>query len=277
MGLINIFCIQTISPWYDSCMSDGSTFIGSIPSYLFSLIITIGIGIGMIWSVWMESSNIKRATTILKNGCIVLSGTLIGGRIGYLMENWGYFQDNLKTIVQLRSGGINWSGTFIGGLVIIYILSLVRGNPFGDISDPLLPLFTCIVLSVWLGSWLTGYAYGVEMKTWWAVPARDEFGNIAFRWPTQLMGSISALSIHFLVEFIIKRWDKHYPGTATCIEIAGLALTIIILELFRADYSSYWKGIDLNVWISVFIVLLTLMFTFFPFKLNSFRVKIEGK
>ena len=268
---------QTISPWYDSCMSDGSTFIGSIPPYLFSLILAIGFGVGMVWSIWLESSTMKRAFTILKNGCMVLCCSLIGGRISYLVENWGYFQGNLKTIVQIWSGGISWPGALIGGLIIIFILKLVFGIPFGEISDPLLPLFTCITISVWLGCWLTGNAYGVELNTWWAVPARDEFGNIALRWPTQLIGSISALSIHFLVDILGKHWKNQYPGVATCIEITGLATTIIILGLFRADFSSYWKGIDLNVWISAFIVLITLLFTLFPFKLKTFRVKIEDK
>jgi len=256
-----------ISTWYHSHMPDGFSLFGTIHINTFSLFLALGSGIGLFWSTWSETFSWERSHIILRNGSIALLGALLGGRIGYLLSNWAYFQDNLKEMAQIWLGGINWVGALVGALIAIFIISQVDGVRFGGISDELLPLFTCIIISVWLASWLTGYAYGKEVDAWWGVPAQNEWGDFAVRWPIQLAGSFSALLIHGLAESSKEGLNIKYPGIATCIEVIGFGVTLFVLSNFRAVTFNQWRGFDLDILAVISIVCLTVIFTIFPPKL----------
>ena len=255
------------STWYHSLMPDGFSLFGAIYINSFSIFLALGSGIGLIWSTWSDNKSWKRSNSIFRNGTFALFGVLLGGRIGYILMNWAYFQDNLNDIVQIWLGGINWVGAVAGALITIFIISQVSGVRFGDFSDELLPLFTCIVTSVWLACWLTGYAYGSEVDAWWGVPAKNEWGDFAVRWPVQLVGSISALLIHWLAGFSKHRLNIKYPGIPTCVEVIGFGLTLSILSNFRAEFFNQWKGIDLDILAIISVVFFTVIFTVMPPKL----------
>jgi prolipoprotein diacylglyceryltransferase len=253
-----------ISPWYDSNVKIPIIFLGAIPISIFSVMISIGVGLGLLWTVWPVSIFPKIAKERLSLSAIALGGALVGGRTGYILVNWLYFQRHVVEIPQVWLGGFSWTGSLSGALLIIFISTHLRRTSFGDCSDGLLPLLSSITASAWLACWVTGDAYGHEVRAWWGIPARDEWGLILTRWPTQLVGAISALGVQWIVDQLrVRKWIT-IPGLPSCFVIAGLSLTILAISSFRADPVPVINGIRLDTWSSsgylIFSILLALFF-----------------
>ena len=233
---------------------------GNLPIFTFSLVLGLGVGVGLCWSVLPLRSLPNVAQRRLNDASIALLGALIGGRAGYILLNWVYYQRHLWDVFQVWLGGFTWIGALAGAFTFLIITNHLQKTSLGYILDGLLPLFSSITISVWLASWLTGYAYGIEISHWWGIPALDESGVIAQRWPTQLIAALSTLGFHWLAEFgLTRRWSS-LPGLASSLVLAGFSITILCLTPFRGDPIPLLKGIRLDIWASgVFFTLSTLM------------------
>jgi len=177
--------------------------------------------------------------------------------------NWVYFREHLVEVPQVWLGGLSGSGGLSGALILLFISARVKKLRFEDLTDGLRPLFTSVVASAWLASWMTGHAYGAAVDTWWGIPARDEWGLIAQRWPTQLVGAVCALGIHWGVDqLMVRKWIKT-PGIATGLELAGLSLVIFTFTPYRADPGQLWGAIRTETWASIGLFILSILMVFF--------------
>ncbi len=253
--------IQEIA-WYDSTVNTDITIFGAILIYTFPLMIGIGIGVGLLWAVWPVSIFPDIAQARMESGSIALGGAVVGGRVGYVLVNWMYFQKNIAETIQIWSGGFSWTGSVAGALLAILITARVRKTSFGDLVDGLRPLLTSTAVSAWLASWMTGYAYGLEVDAWWGIPARNEWGFVAQRWPIQLVGTFSALGFHWLSDQLqARKWGK-IPGLAASLELGGLFVTILALSPHRGDPAPQWGGIRVDSWVSIFFIVLCSLMAF---------------
>lgn len=245
------------SPWYDSSVDTVRLIPEVLPLFTFPLIISFGVGLGLIWSVWPVSAIPSLMEQRFNIGVICLSGALIGGRIGTIIINWRYYQSHLVEISQVWLGGIAWEGAISGSIVAILIAAHVYRTSLGRMADGLLPLLACITASAWLASWMTGYAYGVETSAWWGIPALDEGGMITKRWPTQLAGALLTLGVHWAIENLKARGRIRTPGMAASLELAGIAAIILIIFPFQAATHPLWRGVPLTAWFSMGILALS--------------------
>ena len=238
-------------------MNVAISLFGIIPIYTFPLILGVGSAAGLAWSVWRVADLPKTARSWLDSGIIALAGALVGGRIGFVWLNWPYFQATPAEIPQFWLGGMTWWGAFAGSLIAIPFLARRSGTSTGDLADNLLPLMTSLVISTWLACWLTGHAYGAEVDAWWGVPAVDEWGIVIMRWPVQLVGALSGLGIHRLVEELrVRKWLP-FSGLAANLQWIGISISILVLSPLRADPGPLWRGIRLDIWASLGLILLS--------------------
>jgi phosphatidylglycerol:prolipoprotein diacylglycerol transferase len=236
-----------------------SILSGNLQTFTFSLVLGLGVGVGISWSVLPLMSLPDVARGRLNNASITLLGALIGGRAGYILLNWAYYQRHLWEAFQIWLGGFTWISALAGAFIFILIATQIQKTSLGYVLDGLLPLFSSIAISTWLACWLTGYAYGIEINRWWGIPAMDESGLIAQRWPIQLLSALSALGFHWLAEYCqTHRWISH-PGLASSLVLAGFSLTIFCLTPFRGDTIPMLKGIRLDIWASAGFFALSLL------------------
>lgn len=210
----------------------------------FSFLIGIGVTVGLIWVAYRSPE--KQALRNLDAGVAALAGALIGGRAAHVAFNWGYFQEHLVEIPEVWMGGISGLGALAGSILALALLSVFINRTVGTLADALLPLAAVLISAVWMGCWLDGCAYGVNVDAWWGLQARDEWGILLPRVPVQLIGAVMTLLLFWLLEFISDRLP--FPGQA-----AGLALLCLSLELFgltflRADPMPSWRGMRLDAW-----------------------------
>lgn len=218
---------------------------GGIPVYIFSLLIALGVFVGLIWIAWQAPQ--EEMLLRVDAGLWSMLGALVGGRALYVVVHWSYFQNHLKEGIQVFSGGLTWPGALAGGLVSLAVYAGWRRLPFGELADALVPLLAVLSVSVWLGCWLDGCAYGSLTSSWWGLPARDESGVISSRLPLQLLGATMTLALFWLLDQLASRWDFR-SGMFASLSLLSFSVLLLGLSFLRVDPALYWNGSRLEVW-----------------------------
>lgn len=239
-------------------MNIAFSLTAGIPIYTFPLLLGLGATLGIAWVASQAPLNQTRLRVDAALWAI-LGGTL-GSRIAFVLVNWAYFRDHIWESLAIYQGGMSWPGALIGGALALLLAARLLDIPVGKLADAMLPLAASLAVSAWLGCWLTGCAYGPPANNIWGIPAIDEWGELASRWPTQLIGALLALVLFWLLDrsrawSITPAWVKH-PGSAAGLGLLGLSLEMLALSFLRADPSPGWQGLRLDAWASLALAIL---------------------
>lgn len=217
---------------------------GDIPVYLSSLLVGLGGTLGMVLIAWRSPPEDRIRN--LDQGLLILLGMLIGGRLVFVITNWSYFLLNLAEIPLLYLGGFSWVGALIGGTLTLVIIAAFSELSFGSLADKFFPLLGILAVSGWLACWLDGCAYGELSDAWWGIPAKDEWGVISNRLPTQLLGALSAMTLTVVLTSGLTR--SLPPGIAAGLGLSVLSILMLVLSFLRADPSQRWHGLRFDSW-----------------------------
>jgi prolipoprotein diacylglyceryltransferase len=249
---------QLGSTWYHSSVDTTLEMFGTLPVYAFSLWIGFGVGTGLLWTVLPVAAIPSKAVQHFNAALICLLGALLGGRAGTVLVNWSYYQTAPIEIPQVWLGGLSWEGALAGGLIALPLAARhLRTSPT-QLADALLSLLTCITTSVWLASWMTGYAYGPEAQAWWGFPARDEWGGFAYRWPSQLAAAVTTLGLHAFIQRLRTKHLLREPGLAASLELGGIATIILIVTPFQASVLPIWRDLPITSWFAAGTLILAM-------------------
>lgn len=222
---------------------------GQIPVYVSSLMIGLGGSLGLLWMIWGVDS--KQRAGRLDLGLGVLAGALIGARAGFVATSWPYFQSHKFEIPQVFLGGLSWAGAVGGGLLALIVIAGLTRQSLGETGDAVLPLLTTLSVCAWLGCWLDGCAYGKPVEAWWGLPARDEWGKVALRWPLQLAGALFSMGWFGTLSRFIGRIR---PGLAFWTGVAGFSGGMLLFTFLRADASLMWRGLRVESWAALVFI-----------------------
>lgn len=214
------------------------------------------VGVGAASGLWQvaRSSLQKQSAVFVNMGLILMFTSLLGARFSYVWVNREYFSEHLVEIPQLWLGGLSWPGAVVGAWIVFLSLLLTQHSSHyspGELGDGLYPLLPPLSVSIWLGCWLAGTAYGPELPagTWWAVPSLDEAGAYAPRWPLQLLAALSLLVYFLLLERLVK--PSRSPGRLSGLAGFGIMIHLLCISLLRADPGLSWNGMRADAWIAI--------------------------
>lgn len=214
------------------------------------MLIGLGGTIGLAWIAWRTPAEAR--IPYLNAGLWTLLGALIGGRILFVLLNWSYFQLHLSEIPMFFMGGFSWVGAIIGGFISLALVALFSEHRFGHLSDAVLPMLGTLTVSAWLACWLDGCAYGRSTTAWWGLMAKDEWGLVSTRMPTQMLAALgSAVWTLFLISGPIV---LRSPGTAASLGVFGYALIALLISFLRGDPSRLWYGLRFDAWGSIALI-----------------------
>ncbi len=180
-------------------------------------------------------------------GLLVLFGSLVGARAVFVAVDWGHFQANPFEIIAVWSGGLTWAGALAGGLLALPFAARAENFTTGQLADGLLPLALPLTIAVWLGAWQSGSAYGpLAAGQFWAIPARDEWGVLAARFPLQLIGALATLALFAGLDALRAKFKA--PGQLASVALLGLSLILLAASFLRADPAPTWRGLRLETW-----------------------------
>ncbi len=148
-----------------------------------------------------------------------------------------------------------------GGLLTLVLIAVVRGWHFGTLCDVFIPLLTAMTISIWLGCWVSGIAYGTKVDAWWGLPTQDIRGDMSIRWPVQPLGALLTVGISWGISTL---WPQvRTPGLRFSMTLAGISLVQLPLSSLRVDPGPLWYGARLDSWSAlVFFILSTFIAIF---------------
>lgn len=229
--------------------------------YGFSLFIAVGMTLGLAWSTW-QASAIRRgdfplAKEILNAGSLASLGMLLGARLFFISLHWTYYQEHFWETFMVFLGGLSWLGAVIGGAAGLGFAARYYRSSLGRLADGLLPFVFAVITSAWLGCWLDGCSYGAVTDSFFSLPASDEWGRFAWRFPIQLTGAAATLALYWLLDHLSGRLVS-VPGRLSCLAASGLAVEVFTLSLFRADqptdaFAALW-GLSLESWAALLLL-----------------------
>jgi prolipoprotein diacylglyceryltransferase len=203
----------------------------------------------------------------VNRGLLLLLGCLFGARAVYVLERWPYYQVQKAEIIQLLNGGLSAAGAIAGGIVALVLIAFVQRTALFQLADDLILLVPPLAVSIWLGCWLAGCAYGplVLPDVWWGVPAADESGLVSTRLPLQPLAAAILLASFWLLE---SRLAPAHPraGQLASLGCLVLGLNLVIFLLLRSEPARLWWSVPLDVWVAAVLCLIGLVSAIWVFR-----------
>ncbi len=229
--------------------------------YLPPFFLGISAAGGLAWIAWQAPEAHRQH--LLDAGLSALAGALLGGRAIYVAVNWYAFAPHPLDIPQVWLGGFSGVGALAGALAGLMIFTTLARLPLAPTADSLFPLLAALSVAGWLTCWLDGVAYGQPVDAWWALPAKDEWGIVAARWPVQLAGMVLTsgivLGLYLGRKGLRQPWlALRQPGLTASLGLLGVSLEMLGLSFLRADPMPAWRGLRLDTWGGLGLIILVL-------------------
>lgn len=241
----NTLIILVVNKWYHSAVENINGLPGGINVSVSALILALGVVSGLAVALVVEKN--RDSNNIINPTIAALVGALLIGRLGYVILNYSYFQNNMKEILQISQGGFSFIGGSMGAIAALWVYVYYSGEQFGKILDAQLPVFSGAALSAWLGCWYSGCAYGIQSDNWFGLAAMDEWGIVQTRLPTQLLGLFATLAITYLALKIRER--QTVAGLPSAIFFTGIFVSYFLLTYLRSDPVFISYGLRWDAWV----------------------------
>ncbi len=214
----------------------------SVPTY--TVLLDLGLILALVLAYFEGRRLLGSGETGLDLGLWVIIGGVVGGRIAYVLANWGAFQEEPLRALRLWEGGLSFHGGMLGGLLVLFLFSLFRdrGMPSGRksfwlLADTLtLPLAVGITFG-WAACLMGGCAYGALGEGLGYAVLPDLFGVAAPRFATQAVALGYAAVLLAGMWLMRGRWP--FNGASFLMYILLYFTGQFFLEFTRGDEAIY--------------------------------------
>jgi prolipoprotein diacylglyceryltransferase len=232
-------------------------------SYTVVMIIGILLAVGLTW--WRVRqrpyATPSLQTTWFDGILIMLAAGLVGGRVGFVLGAWDYFQVHPDEAWQLWLGGLSYHGALLAAGVALGLYSVFSSqySVIGKYLGLYAPGFALLVMFGWGACWLDGCAYGQETTLGWlAADLPDAYGVYAVRYQTQVGGMLTGL-VALIVPWGLSPWlrvdSSLWPFGLTLLLVS---LGHLLVGLGRGDALPLLWGWPIGLWLDGVLVLAAL-------------------
>ncbi len=236
--------------------------------YWYGIILAVAFLVGqfvIIKTANKEYAGEKLSETIYELAFWALLGGIVGARLYYVILNFQYFFQNPTEIIMINHGGISIHGGILGGIVATCIYA--RKNDvdflkFADLYALGLPIAQAI--GRW-GNFFNSEAFGMPTSLPWGVFIPRELRPFVYRnseyfHPTFLYESLWDIFIFLVLFFVIKKYAFNQKGVLFFSYLILYSVGRICIECVRIDSVLNILGIPVAILVSVFIIIISLIF-----------------
>lgn len=200
--------------------------------------------IGALVGMWMAARRARRfgidpGGTVDMAWLLLIAG-VIGGRLGWVLQDLPYYMERPIEIFHLRAGGMTSYGGVAGAAIALAFWCRRAGVPFLVALDWLAAPGLVVNAIGRIGCFLNGCCYGGACDLPWAVTVHPEGGGAAYLGhPAQLYDTALSLLGAVLLLWYERRLPEPLPkGRLTALFLIAYGGSRVVLELFRAGASS---------------------------------------
>lgn len=204
---------------------------GSVFIYSFTILLALGVLLATLLTSRLE--RLHPAAAWLDALLVVFTVAFLGGRFGFIIGQWSYFQERPSEIWQFWQGGLSYHGALFAGLAALLLWTGARGSSFYTYAALFSPGLALVIVFGWLACWFDGCAYGRETVIGpLSADLPDEFGVFALRYQTQLIGLLLSLAAFIAILWLFKRIR---PAAAFWSALLLVSIAHLIPGLLRGD------------------------------------------
>jgi phosphatidylglycerol:prolipoprotein diacylglycerol transferase len=232
------------------------------PFFLYGYSVALGLGVIASLSVTVWLARDKARPDWLDGVLLSLLVGVLGGRLGFVLGQWEYFQERPSNIADIWQGGLSYHGALLAGLLVLWLWCVRGKRPFYTYAALLAPALALLNAFGWLACWLEGCGYGREAvldgsfwRRWLTADLPDDFGVFGLRYQTQLVGMVLSLLIWGLAW-----WGNGRVSPPRLFWFTLFALSTIHLLLY------FWRGdvTNINFILNAALALLSLILLQYP-------------
>jgi phosphatidylglycerol:prolipoprotein diacylglycerol transferase len=231
----------------------GQINLGPLTIYTWGLFL----GLAFLVSYWLVQKTAKTQGIAQKNifwlAIFIFLGSLLGARLGYILQFPSYYFSHPLEIFQVWAGGMMFYGGLFGALFLGWFYIKKSKLNFREIADLIAPAVALAILIGRLGCSLINDHQGAVTSLPWGILWPD--GTI--RHPVAEYLAINALIMFLFLRFLGSRVLKR-PGQLFILFLFWYSLSRFFLDFARAMDTPladphYW-GLFISQWISLWIL-----------------------
>ncbi|MHC4453180.1 MAG: prolipoprotein diacylglyceryl transferase [Planctomycetota bacterium] len=261
-------------------------FIGKlIPVYAYGFMMMLGFLVALYIARMRAKSEGISPERITDLGIYTILAGIGGGRLFYVIQNFGVYKDNLIDILKIYQGGLVFYGGLIAAIIAIMFILRIKKLPVLKTLDIIALSLALGLVFGRIGCFLNGCCWGdvCNPNLLWAVQFPRTLdahnmidGSPAFLYhlegglvnlsdkyslpvhPTQLYSSLGNLAIFFILNAFFKY--RRRDGEITMLFCILYPVMRFCMEILRADNPPLFDGLTIsqNIGILIFIVAVTL-------------------
>ena len=219
---------------------------------VFTITLGLGAGLGLL------RLSRQRAGQGVDAALLVLLCALLGSRLGFVLENFNYYAAHLSEIPAFSNGGLALGGAAAGWTLGLVLAAAIQRSSVLRLSDWLYGLIPPLTVAGVLACWPAGVMYGplLPAGTWWGIPAPDESGLMALRWPLQPIAALALLIFYDLMERLVLL--PRPSGWLSSLASTWFVTVALVVSLLRADPVPTWGGLHLDTLEDLILLALSL-------------------
>lgn len=231
--------------------------VGALTIHYYAICILIGIFAAYKISL-IRLPNYKETVSDLL--IFVVPAGIIGARIFHVITTpEKYFNHNFLDVFKVWQGGLGIWGAIAGGAIAGYWRLKSKGlqNQFFVFADGMAPGLLIAQAIGRFGNWFNGELFGGPTKLPWGlqIPTSNrpkDFVNFTTFHPTFLYEAIWCV----VIAIFLLSLKNNVPGQIFWLYISLYSFGRIFIESLRSDYAHYLFGVRVNIWTSLFFILL---------------------
>lgn len=257
--------------------STGVVHLGPIPlrGYAFCIILGVFVAVWLGNKRWIARGG--KPGTVADIAVWAVPFGLVGGRLYHVITDYQlYFGEGRNWVDALKiwEGGLGIWGAIALGAVGAWIGCRLRGIPLPAWADALAPGIALAQACGRWGNWFNQELYGRATDLPWAVEISEGPNRVAGTYhPTFLYESLWCVGVAVLVIWADRRFKLGH-GRAFALYVAAYCAGRVWIEYMRVDEAHHILGLRLNVWTSIVVFVLAVVYLVLSAKLRPGREEV---
>lgn len=178
---------------------------------------------------------------------------VLGGRISYVLQNLSAFTKSPIGIISINPDLFDPFGALAVAFILVLVYTQRNQLALWNVLDALTPLFAVIASGLGLSHLAAGTAFGLPTDLPWGIDMWE-----ATRHPTQIY---DALASSLILGLIWRSKPGPHPGVTFLMFAALTALSQLLLQAFRANYTILFSGLrqeQILAWLALLLCFILL-------------------